>query len=174
MTEVRDAVMRRWLTSDIHESCDRGFETCAHLGDTMLGKLTLAMRPRAPQPEGTMRCGRHTSERRENQKSVGSTGRGVVHTAQGLGTIAAMRSAIVLGPECPDLSRSRARPPCCAKTNRRVVQKQKHTHVRTMHSGAGSTGWLEREAAGNSERTSGHLGSRDVRSHEKNPLTHNL
>ena len=26
-----------------------GFETCAHLGDTMLGKLTLAMRPRAPQ-----------------------------------------------------------------------------------------------------------------------------
>ena len=25
-----------------------GFETCAHLGDTMLGKLTLAMRPRAP------------------------------------------------------------------------------------------------------------------------------
>ena len=24
-----------------------GFETCAHLGDTMLGKLTLAMRPRA-------------------------------------------------------------------------------------------------------------------------------
>ena len=26
-----------------------GFETCAHLGDTMLGKLTLAMRPRAPR-----------------------------------------------------------------------------------------------------------------------------
>ena len=25
-----------------------GFETCAHLGDTMLRKLTLAMRPRAP------------------------------------------------------------------------------------------------------------------------------
>ena len=49
MTEVRDAVMRRWLTSDIHESARPGFETCAHLGDTMLGKLTLAMRPRAPR-----------------------------------------------------------------------------------------------------------------------------
>ena len=24
MTEVRDAVMRRWLTWDIHESCDQG------------------------------------------------------------------------------------------------------------------------------------------------------
>ena len=33
-----------------------------------------------------------------------------MHTAQGLGTIAAMRSVIVLGPECPDRSRSRARP----------------------------------------------------------------
>ena len=49
MTEVRDAVMRRWLTSDIHESCDRGSRLGAHLGGTMLGKLTLAMRPRAPQ-----------------------------------------------------------------------------------------------------------------------------
>ena len=36
--------------------------------------------------------------------------------------------------------------------------------------GAGSTGWLEREAAGNSERTSGHLGARDVRSHKKKAL----
>ena len=33
-----------------------------------------------------------------------------MHTAQGLGTIAAMRSVIVLGPECPDRGRSRARP----------------------------------------------------------------
>ena len=36
--------------------------------------------------------------------------------------------------------------------------------------GAGSTGWLEREAAGKSERTSGHLGSRDVRSHKNECL----
>ena len=33
---------------------------------------------------------------------------------------------------------------------------------------AGSTGWLEREAAGNLERTSSHFGSRDVRSHKTN------
>ena len=39
--------------------------------------------------------------------------------------------------------------------------------LETLRSGAGSTGWLEREAAGNSERTSGHLGSRDVRSHKR-------
>ena len=36
--------------------------------------------------------------------------------------------------------------------------------------GADSTGWLEREAAGKSKRTSGHLGSRDVRS--QNEPTH--
>ena len=36
--------------------------------------------------------------------------------------------------------------------------------------GAGSTGWLEREAAVKSERTSGHLGLRDVRSHKNETL----
>ena len=45
----------------------------------------------------------------KTKRALGPLG-GVVHTAQGLGTIAAMRSAIVLGPECPDRSRSRARP----------------------------------------------------------------
>ena len=49
MTEVRDAVMKRWLNFGHPRIGRPGFETCAHLGDTMLGKLTLAMRPRAPR-----------------------------------------------------------------------------------------------------------------------------
>ena len=54
----------------------------------------------------------NSREKLESQEapSPRSTGGGLVHTAQGLGTIAAMRSAIFLGPECPDRSRSRARP----------------------------------------------------------------
>ena len=55
-------------------------------------------------------------------------------------------AAIVLGPECPDRDRSPRAPLCCANKRRNLHQKQ-HTHVRTMNSGAGSTGWLEKEAA---------------------------
>ena len=90
-----------------------------------------------------------------------------MHTAQGLGTIAAMRPRLSWVQSAQTLV-GPARAPVLRKNKTRVVEKkQKHTHVRTMHSGAGSTGWLEREAAGNPERTSGHLGSRDVRSHKK-------
>ena len=49
-----------------------------------------------------------------------------------------------------------------------VVLEQVVDLVRLNNSGAGSTGWLEREAAVNAERTSGHLGSRDVRSQKTN------
>ena len=91
----------------------------------------------------------------KTKRALGPLGRGVDAHSAGLGTIAAMRSAIVLGPECPDRSRSRARP--VLRKQKTLSPSKQHTHVRTMYSGAGSTGWLEREAAGNSERTSGHL-----------------
>ena len=109
----------------------------------------------------------------KTKRALGPLGGGVDAHSAGPGNDCGHEAAIVLGPECPDRSRSRARPPYCANKGRSLLQKQ-HTHVRTMYSGAGSTGWLEREAAGNSERTSGHLGSRDVRSHKKKNCSLNL
>ena len=47
----------------------------------------------------------------------------------GLGTIAAMRSAIVLGPDCPDRSRSRARLRV-AQTLRKTLSPSTTTHIR--------------------------------------------
>ena len=104
----------------------------------------------------------------KTKRALGPLGRGVDAHSAGPGNDCGHEAAIVLGPECPDRSRSRARPRV-AQTKDAVSIKKQHTHVRTMYSGAGSTGWLEREAAGNSERTSGHLGSRDVRSHKNEP-----
>ena len=53
------------------------------------------------------------------------------------------------------------------KTSLRIHVVRGAAYARSSNYGAGSTGWLEREAAGNPERTSGHFGSRDVRSHKK-------
>ena len=82
-----------------------------------------------------------------------------MHTAQGLGTIAAMRPRLSWVQSAQTLVGPARAPRIAQKTNPVLWKRnKKHTHVRTMHSGAGSTGWLEREAAGNPERTSGPFG----------------
>ena len=79
----------------------------------------------------------------KTKRALGPLGGGVDAHSAGPGNDCGHEAAIVLGPECPDRSRSRARPRITQTKDAVSIKKKQHTHVRTMNSQLNFSGCIK-------------------------------